>query len=63
MRRPVKLTQRFEIAADNVDTFPQRYPAAGGPNVLVRLGVIDVRTGAVELDRPGLRIRISISRA
>ena len=44
---PVKLTQRFEISADNVDTFPQRYPAAGGPNVLVRLGVADVRTGAV----------------
>jgi dipeptidyl-peptidase 4 len=44
---PVKLTQRFEISADNVDTFPQRYPATGGPNVLVRLGVADVRTGAV----------------
>ncbi|MGA2399385.1 MAG: DPP IV N-terminal domain-containing protein [Steroidobacteraceae bacterium] len=44
---PVKLTQRFEITADNVETFPQRYPAAGDPNVLVRLGVADVRTGAV----------------
>ncbi|HEV7613160.1 MAG TPA: S9 family peptidase [Steroidobacteraceae bacterium] len=44
---PVKVTQRFEIAADNVATFAQRYPAAGGPNVLVRLGVIDVRSGAV----------------
>ena len=44
---PVKLTQRFEISADNVDTFPQRYPATGGPNVLVRFGVADVRTGAV----------------
>ncbi len=43
---PVKITQRFEIAADNVATFDQRYPAAGGPNVLVRLGVTDVRTGA-----------------
>ena len=31
---PVKVTQRFEITADNVETFPQRYPAAGGPNVL-----------------------------
>src|SRR6202021_2023712 len=37
----------FEIAADNVATFPQRYPSAGGPNVLVRLGVTDVQTGAV----------------
>jgi len=44
---PVKETQRFEIAADNVATFAQRYPAAGGPNVLVRLGILDVRTGAV----------------
>ena len=44
---PVPVTQRFEIAADNVSTFAQRYPAAGGPNVQVRLGVVDVRTGAV----------------
>jgi dipeptidyl-peptidase 4 len=44
---PVKLTQRFEISADNVETFPQRYPAAGGPNVVVRLGVSDIHTGAV----------------
>jgi len=44
---PVKVTQRFEIAADNVSTFPQRYPAAGGDNVLVQLGVTDIRTGAV----------------
>jgi dipeptidyl-peptidase-4 len=44
---PVKESQRFEISADNVETFPQRYPAAGGPNVLIRLGVSDIRTGAV----------------
>jgi dipeptidyl-peptidase-4 len=44
---PVKVTQRFEIAADNVATYAQRYPAAGDPNVLVQLGVSDVRTGAV----------------
>jgi dipeptidyl-peptidase-4 len=43
---PVKVTQRFEITADNVETFPQRYPAAGGANVQVRLGVSDVRSGA-----------------
>jgi dipeptidyl-peptidase-4 len=43
---PVPVTQRFEIAADNVATFAQRYPAAGGPNVLVRLGVTDLATGA-----------------
>jgi dipeptidyl-peptidase-4 len=44
---PVKVTERFEIAADNVATFAQRYPAAGGANVLVRLGVTDVQSGAV----------------
>jgi dipeptidyl-peptidase 4 len=44
---PVPLTQRFEIAADNVATFAQRYPATGGPNVGVRLGVADVHSGAV----------------
>jgi len=44
---PVPLTQRFEIAADNVATFAQRYPAAGGPNVSMRVGVADVHSGAV----------------
>jgi dipeptidyl-peptidase-4 len=44
---PVKVTERFEVAADNVRTFEQRYPAAGGPNVTVRLGIADVRSGAV----------------
>jgi dipeptidyl-peptidase 4 len=43
---PVKVTQRFEIAADNVATFAQRYPAAGGANVSVRLGVTNVHSGA-----------------
>ena len=43
---PVKVTQRFEIAADNVATFAQRYPAAGGANVAIRLGVTNVRSGA-----------------
>jgi dipeptidyl-peptidase-4 len=38
----VEVTQRFEISADNVTTFPQRYPAAGQANVVVRVGVIDI---------------------
>ena len=42
---PVKVTQRFEIAADNVATFEQRYPTTGGNNVSVRLGVADIRRG------------------
>ncbi len=44
---PIKVTERFEISADNVATFPQRYPTTGGPNVLVRLGVVDIKTGAL----------------
>jgi len=44
---PIKLTQRFEIAADNVATFAQRYPAAGDANAAVRLGVANLETGAV----------------
>jgi dipeptidyl-peptidase 4 len=44
---PIKVTERFEIAADNVATFAQRYPTTGGPNVLVRLGVMDIKSGAV----------------
>jgi dipeptidyl-peptidase-4 len=40
-------TQRFEIAADNVTTFAQRYPAAGEPNARIQLGVADVAKGAV----------------
>jgi len=44
---PIKVTERFEIAADNVATFAQRYPTTGGPNVLIKLGVIDIQTGAV----------------
>ena len=44
---PVKLTERFEISADNVATFAQRYPAAGAPNVQVKLGVADIASGEV----------------
>jgi dipeptidyl-peptidase-4 len=44
---PVNLTERFEIAADNIATFAQRYPAAGGRNVLVRLGIVDTEGRAV----------------
>jgi len=44
---PVEITLRFEIAADNVTTYPQRYPAAGQANVLVRVGVIGTDGGEV----------------
>jgi dipeptidyl-peptidase-4 len=44
---PVTLTQRFEIEADNVKTFEQRYPAAGSANVAISLGIYALETGAV----------------
>jgi len=44
---PVAVTQRFEIAADNVTTYPQRYPAAGQSNVLIKVGVADITGGDV----------------
>jgi dipeptidyl-peptidase-4 len=43
---PVTLASRFEIAADNIATFAQRYPWAGGANVSVRLGVVEIHSGA-----------------
>jgi dipeptidyl-peptidase 4 len=45
---PIKVTERFEISADNVATFAQRYPATGGPNVLVRLGIANLKNGRVQ---------------
>jgi dipeptidyl-peptidase-4 len=59
---PVKVTERFEIAADNVSTFAQRYPAAGGHNVLIRLGVTDVQSGAVTWIDLGSETDIYIAR-
>ena len=44
---PIKLTDRFEISADNVSVFPQRYPVAGAANVIVKLGVCDLNTHAI----------------
>jgi dipeptidyl-peptidase 4 len=43
---PVGLVSRFEICADNIATFEQRYPSAGGANVEVRLGVVEINSGA-----------------
>ena len=42
----IKVSHRIEIAADNVATFDHRYPATGGSNALVSLGVTDVHNGA-----------------
>jgi dipeptidyl-peptidase-4 len=45
---PVGITQRYEIYADTFKVFDQRYPYAGTPNVLIKLGVIDVATGTIK---------------
>jgi dipeptidyl-peptidase-4 len=47
---PVAIIQRFEISADNVTAFAQRYPAAGGANVALRLGVVGIRGGCRWID-------------
>ncbi len=39
---PVPVVRRFEIQADRTDVIEQRYPAAGDPNVLVDLAIVDV---------------------
>jgi dipeptidyl-peptidase-4 len=43
---PVPIARRFEIYAERVDVVEQRYPAAGDPNVAVRLGLIGPTGGA-----------------
>ncbi|KAF1685698.1 S9 family peptidase [Pseudoxanthomonas broegbernensis] len=43
---PVPARKRYEVYPDRTDVIEQRYPAAGEPNVRVRLGVIAPRAGA-----------------
>ncbi|WP_237055461.1 S9 family peptidase [Microbulbifer sediminum] len=45
---PVDEVTRSEIYADRIDMIQQRYPAAGRPNVLLRLGVLNVESGDVQ---------------
>jgi dipeptidyl-peptidase-4 len=42
----VPVARRFEIYAEHVDVVEQRYPAAGDPNVTVKLGVVAPTAGA-----------------
>jgi len=42
----VPVARRFEIYAERVDVTEQRYPAAGDPNVSVKLGVVSPTGGA-----------------
>jgi dipeptidyl-peptidase-4 len=37
---PVPIQKRYEVYADRTEVIEQRYPAAGDPNVLVKLGVV-----------------------
>jgi len=47
---PVEISQRFEISADNVIAFAQRYPTAGGANVALRVGIAGIRGGTTWID-------------
>ena len=42
---PIPMMPRLEIEADSITTVTERYPAAGGPNALVQLGVIATAGG------------------
>ncbi len=44
---PVAEHERFEIGADGIRTFRQRYPATGEANADVRLAILSLDTGAV----------------
>ena len=43
---PVPVVRRFEIFADRTDVVEQRYPAAGDPNVTVKLMIVSPNGGA-----------------
>ena len=47
-RSSIKLSRRFEIDADNFRVFDQRYPYAGTPNATVKLGIVEVNSGAIQ---------------
>ncbi len=42
----VPIQKRYEVYPDRTDVVEQRYPAAGDPNVAIRLGTIAPRAGA-----------------
>ncbi|MCK7594196.1 S9 family peptidase [Pseudomarimonas salicorniae] len=43
---PVPVQKRYEVYADRTEVIEQRYPAAGEPNVTVKLGVVGPDGGA-----------------
>lgn len=51
---PVQVVKRFEVEGSGITVHEQRYPAAGTPNAIVSLHVVDVESGADrELDLGG----------
>lgn len=42
---PVPIQKRYEVYPDRTEVIEQRYPAAGDKNVLIQLGVLDVKSG------------------
>jgi len=44
---PLPTMRRLQIEADEIAAIAERYPAAGGANVLIRLGVVELPDGAV----------------
>ena len=53
---PVAEADRFEIYADGVKVIKQRYPAAGGHNVLVQLFVAAVDSPASNANAPAVQV-------
>jgi dipeptidyl-peptidase-4 len=43
---PVPIQKRYEVYPDRTEVIEQRYPAAGDPNVTIKLGTIAPRKGA-----------------
>ncbi|HUT19870.1 MAG TPA: S9 family peptidase, partial [Anaerolineae bacterium] len=54
--------QRPAYYADRVEVIEQRYPAAGDPNALVRVGVVDVGTGETTWMDTGVETDVYIAR-
>lgn len=45
---PVSITERYEINADNIEIIQQRYPYTGEANVLLKMGILNIKTGQTQ---------------
>jgi dipeptidyl-peptidase-4 len=59
----VPIARRFEIYSEHVDVVEQRYPAAGDPNVAVKLGVVEPTGGSTRWIDLGANADIYLVRA